>query len=159
MSRRPFIGRKTARRACVLGLLGVSLGVAAAAHAGVVFVPPVGDGAWAVQWVQDHHDPLGATWMDELPSGWAVAPITEDSAGDPCVMIARQSQAALISSSGNIATPILEVAPTNPFDYSSLSTTRHVNSIPVLPAVWSGITGLGGLGATACIRRLRRSLR
>lgn len=160
MSRRPFIGRKTARRTWMPGLLGVCLVVANPAHAGCIFVPPSADGAGKTESIQTSPDAF-ATGASDLRQdlsmpGWAAVPLTEKPAGDPYAILARQQEAL---GPGTTALPALEVAPPDPFDYSSLSTTRHVNSIPVLPAVWSGITGLGGLWATAGIRRLRRSLR
>lgn len=36
---------------------------------------------------------------------------------------------------------------------------EHVNSIPALPALWSGLSGFAGVFTVASLKRLRRSLR
>ena len=36
---------------------------------------------------------------------------------------------------------------------------EHVNSIPALPALWSGLSGFAGVFTLASLKRLRRSLR
>jgi hypothetical protein len=98
---------------------------------------------------------------DSAFSGVGLAPESripgaDSQLADPFDVLARFSTAE----GGSPRAPVFEIAPPNPFVLSSMGKPQEpVKSIPTLPAVWSGMSGLAVLGTLACTRRLRRALR
>ena len=156
MSRLPQEGWKTARRALGLGLLGMCLAATSPASAGCISVIPGGGttdfqvtGAGA-----GDLDPIFARAIGLAPA--AAKPADENPTGDPLATLARFSA----TEDAPQHTLTFEVAPPNPFVISMAGQPHEpVKSIPNLPALWSGMTGLACLGMIAGVRRVRRALR
>ena len=156
MSRLPQEGWKTARRALGLGLLGMCLAATSSASAGCVSVIP-GGGPTELQVTgtgSGDLDPVFARAIGLAPA--AAPPVDESSTGDPLAALARFPATQDVPQQ----TLTFEVAPPNPFVISTAGKPHEpVKSIPNLPALWSGMTGLVSLGVLAGVRRVRRAVR
>ena len=143
----------------VLALLAAGTSLAPrTASAGVALIGPsevVAPQGSADSEFQSHGYAIDGWWQPALPPSQA---LPRDGVAD--VRLSPMFSETDSVSPGS-ETALISVSLPNHYATPGLGELRgeHVNSIPDLPALWSGLTSLGGILTAASVKRLRRALK